>query len=176
MEKIVVPTNFNKTGKRVLSLPLEEGRVCAPAYQQYRKAYCAAQDKWKRKFDAAKQAYVESIAHWIALYIAGDSTPVAQKYKIAKFLAEQSLAERGPTNITGPNSSQRWSVQLGNILDLASVEEKTWKDYITATDKADAERDAALAKARSACDEMKRALAREISDHTHHQYHPEDEH
>jgi hypothetical protein len=176
MERIVIPTKFNKTGKRVLSLPLDERRVYAPAYQHYQKAHHEAQEEWKHKRDSAKQAYVESIAHWIASYIAGDSTPVEQKYNIAKFLAGQSLAERGPMNITGPNSLQRWSVQLGNVLELASVEEKTWKDYITATNKADAEKDAALAKARSACDEMKRALAREISDHTHHQYHPDDAH
>ena len=174
MEKIVVPTKFNKTGKRVLSLPLDEEKVCAPAYRIYREAYRKTQDEWKRKWDSAKQTYVESIAHWIASYIARDSTPATEKYKIAKFLAEQSLAERGPMNITGPNSSQRWSVQLGNILELASVEGKAWKAYIIASNKADAERDTVLARVKSACDEMKRALSREISDHTHRQYHPED--
>lgn len=175
MEKIIVPTKFNKTGKRVLTIPLDERQVCAPAYRIYREAYRKTQDEWKRKWDSAKQTYAESVAHCIASYIARDSTPVTEKYKTAKFLAEQSLAERGPMNITGPNSSQRWSVQLGNI-ELASVEEKAWKAYITTSNKADAERDTALAKAKSACDEMKRALSREISDHIHRQYHPEDTH
>jgi hypothetical protein len=176
MEKIVIPTNFNKTGKRVLSLPLDEKQVYKPAHQQYQKAHRAAQVDYKRKLDSAKQTYVENIAHWIASYIARDSTPATDKYKIARFLTEQSLAERGPMNITGPDSSQRWSVQLGNVLELSTVEEKTWKAYIKASKKADAERDAALAKARSACDEMKQALSREISGHTHRQYYPEDTH
>jgi len=175
MEKIVVPTKFNKTGKRVLTIPLDESKICAPAYQLYRKAYHSAKAEWKRKWDSAKQTYVESVAHWIASYIARDSTPVTEKYKIAKFLTEQNLAERGPMNITGPGSSQRWSIQL-SIPELSGVEEETWEVYVAASNKADAERDAAFAKAGSARDDMKRALWREISDHIHHQYQPEDTH
>lgn len=175
MEKIVVPTKFNKTGKRVLSFPLEEERICAPAYQQYRKAYRAAQDEWKRKWDSAEQTYVESVAHWIASYIARDSTSVAERYKITKLLAGLSLAQRGPVPIPGQADSERWSIQLG-IPKLSDVEEKAWEVYLAASSKADEERDAALAKAKSACDEMKRALSREISDHIHRQHHPEDTH
>lgn len=175
MEKIVVPTKFNKTGKRVLTIPLDESKICAPAYRIYREARRKARDEWKRKWDSTKQTYVESVAHWIASYIARDSTPVTEKYKIAKFLAEQNLAERGPMNITGPGSSQRWSIQLG-IPELSSVEEEAWEVYVAASNRADAERDSAFAKAESAHDDMKRALWREISDHIHHQYHPEDTH
>lgn len=171
MEKIVVPTKFNKTGKRVLSIPLDDRKVCAPAYRLYKKAYRAAQDEWVRKGDSAKRTYAESMAHWIASYVARDSTPVGEKYRIAKFLAEQSLAERGPMNITGPGSSQRWSIQLGNMSELASIEEEAWEAYVVICRKADAEREAAIAKAHTDCGDMKRALSREISDHIHHQYH-----
>jgi len=173
VERIIVPTRFNKTGKRVLTTPLDEKKIYAPAYRLYRKAYHTAQAEWKRKRDSAKQTYVESVAHWIASYIARDSTPATEKYKIAKFLAEQNLAGRGPMNITGPGNSQRWSIQL-DIPELSGVEEKAWEAYVAASKKVDAERDATVAKAGSDCDEMKRALWREISDHIHHQYHPED--
>lgn len=176
MEKIVVPTKFNKTGKRVLSLPLDEAKIRAPAYQQYRKAYRTAQDSWKRKRASAIRTYMEMMTHWIASYVSSDSTPIAQKYKIAKFLAEQSLVERGPMNITGPGSSHRWSVQLGDIPELSAVEEEAWEVYVAAANKADTEGEASLAKARTDCDDMKRALAKEISEHIHQQHHPEDAH
>ncbi len=166
MEKIIVPTKFNKTGKRILTIPLDKRQVCAPAYRLYRKAYHTAQTEWKRKWDSAKQTYVESVAYWIASYIARDSTPVAEKYKIAKFLAEQNLAKRGPMNITGLGSSQRWSIQLG-MPELSDVEEEAWEAYVTASNKADLERKGAIAKAQTDCDDMKRALSREISDHIH---------
>ena len=165
MEKIVVSTKFNKTGKRVLTIPLDDRKVCAPAYRLYKKAYPAAQDEWIRKCDSAEQTYVESMAHWIASYVARDSTPATEKYRIAKFLAKQSLVERGPMNLMGPGSAQRWSIQLGDMSELSDIEEKAWKAYITASNKADAERDAAIAKARTDCDNMKRELTREISDY-----------
>ncbi len=174
MDKIVVPTKFNKTGKRVLSTPLDEDKICAPAYQQYRKAYDRAQAEWKRNCDSGVWKYIESMAHWIASYVAKDSTPNTEKYRIAKFLAEQSLAERGPMNTTGPGSSQRWSVQLGDIPELSSIEEKAWEDYVAGTNKADTEREAALAKARTDCDKMKQALAKEVSEHIHQQHRRED--
>jgi len=176
MEKIVVPTKFNKTGKRVPTIPLDEGKICAPAHRLYRKAYHKARAEWKRKSDSAIQTYVRRMAHWIASHVARDSTPVTEKYKIAKFLAEQSLAERGPMNITGPGSSQRWSIQLGDMPELSAVEEEAWEAYITDCNKANAEREASLAKARTDCDDMKRALAKEISEHIHQEHQSEDTH
>jgi hypothetical protein len=176
MEKIVVPTKFNKTGKRVLSVPLDEDKIYAPAYQEYRKVYRAVQDDWKRKHNLEIDKYVEKIAHWIASYIAKDSTPDTEKYRIAKFLAEQGLAERAPMNITGPRSSKRWSVQLGDIPELSSLEEEAWEAYVAAANKADKEKEEALSKASIDCADMKRALAKEISEHIQRQHHPEDMH
>ena len=175
MEKIVVPTKFNKTGKRVLKTPLDEKQIHAPAFRLYKKAYRKAQDEWKRKWDSAQQTYVESMAHWIASYIARDSTSVAERYKVTKLLAELSLVQRGPVPIPGRVDSERWSIQLG-IPELSDVEREAWETYLAVSNKADAEKDAAFAKAKSTCDDMKRALQREISDHIHHQYHPEDTH
>lgn len=176
MKKIVVRTKFNKTGKRILTIPLDNRRVCAPAHHLYREARHAAEEEWRRKYDFVKRTYIESMAHRIASYVARDSTPIAEKYRTAKFLAEQSLAERGAMNVKGPGSSRRWSIQLGNVPELASIEEEAWEAHVVACRKADAERDAAIAKARTDCDDMKRALSREISDHIHRQYHQEDTH
>jgi len=176
MEKIVVPTKFYKTGKRVLTIPLDERQICAPAYRLYRKACHTAQTEWKRKCDSAIHIYVERMADWMASYITRDSTPATEKYRIAKLLAERSLAERGPMNITGPGSSERWSIQLGGIPGLANVEQEAWEAYLAASSKADEKREAAIAKARMDCDEMKQALSQEISDHIHRQYHQEDTH
>ena len=96
MEKIVVPTRFNKRGRRVLQTPLDEIKICAPAYQLYHKALFRAQGEWKYKCEIFIHQYVERMADWIASYVARDSTPATEKYRVAKFLAEQSLAERGP--------------------------------------------------------------------------------
>jgi len=38
MGKVVIRTKFNKTGKRVLKIPLDDRQICAPAHQRYREA------------------------------------------------------------------------------------------------------------------------------------------
>jgi len=164
MGKVVIRTKFNKTGKRVLKIPLEDRQICAPAYQQYREARHAADEQWRHKWDSAKRAYIETIAHWMASYVARESTSFTERYKITKFLAEQSLAERSPMNIEGPGSSQRWSIQLGGMSKLSSIEQKAWKAYVTVCRKADDERDNAITEACEASDEMARVLRREIHD------------
>ena len=163
MEKIVVPPRFNKTGRRVLQIPLDESKICAPAYQLYRKARFRAQEEWKLKCESLIRKYVERMADWIASYVARDSTPATEKYKVAKFLAEQSLTEREPMNTTGPGSSERWSIQLGDMEELSVAEEEAWEDYVAASNKAEMERDTAIAQATSDCDEVKRALRQEVS-------------
>lgn len=173
MEKIVVPTRFNKTGKRVLTIPLDERQVCAPAHRLCREACNKAKDEWIHKWNAAKQTYVESMAHWIASHVARDSTPVAERYKITKLLAELSLAQKGPVPIPGRVDSERWSIQLG-IPELSDVEQAAWETYLAASHKADVDRDAAFAEAEAARNTLERALRREISNHIHHQYDPED--
>ena len=165
MERIIVPTKFNKSGKRILTVPLDESKICAPAYQRYRKACHRAQTEWKGKRDFNIRMYIERIADWIASYISRDSTPVTEKYRIAKFLVEQGLAKRGPMNVSGPGTSLRWSVQLGDIPELASIEEETWEAYVAASGEVEVERDTALARARTDCDNMKQALRREVYDH-----------
>ena len=163
MEKIVVPTRFNKTGRRVLQIPLDESKICAPAYQLYREARLRAQEEWKLKRESLIRKYVERMADWVASYVARDSTPTTEKYRVAEFLAEQGLAKRGPMNTRGPGSSERWSIQLGDMKDLSVVEEEAWEDYVATSNKAEMERDTAIAQATSDCDEMKRALRQEVS-------------
>jgi hypothetical protein len=176
MDKIVVSTKFNKTGVRVLTPPLDERKVYEPARRLYRKAHHAAEAEWRRKWDSAIRAYVESMAHWVASYIARDSTPVPDKYRIAKFLAGKSLAAEGPMNINGPGSSRRWSNQLDGIAKLSGIEEEAWEAFREAVHRADAEKDVALEKARERNDDVRRALRREITQHVHQQFHPEDTH
>ena len=164
MGKIVVPTKFNKTGKtgkRVLTPPLDDEKVSAPAYHLFRKACRAAQSEWSRKRDRAKLTYVERLAHCISSYVAKDSTPATDKYMVTKFLAEQILT---PINVEGPGPSGRWSDQLGGIPELSNVEEETWEAYVETTRKAEVERETALSEARLECGDMKRALFREITD------------
>lgn len=76
-------------------------------------------------------------------------------------------------NIAGPGSENRWSIQIGDIPELSSFAE-AWGAYLEASNKADAERDEAIAKATTDCENMKRELACEILDNVHHQYHQED--
>ena len=169
MDKIIVPTKYNKTGKRILTPPLDDRKISAPAYKLYREAYRAAQAEYRRKLDLAKQNYVESMANWIASYVTGDSKPAAEKYRIVQFVVRQALEKQGPFNTEGLGSSRRWSVQIGDIPGLASIEEESWKTYMEECHKADEERDAAVAKAGMDCDEMKRVLSREVSEQVRRQ-------
>jgi len=175
MGKIVVPTKFNKTGKRVLTTPLQEKWVCAPANRQYRQAYHAIESEFKKKKDKPLYQYIETMSHFIASYIASSSASNEERYKITKFLAEGSLREIGPMAIGGRMNSQRWSQQLGNIPGLSQAEEESWQTYVEESNKLWKRREDALSKASDEHDAMKRALWREISDHIHHQYHPEDD-
>jgi hypothetical protein len=162
MDRIVVPTKFNSTGRRVFKVPVSDEKVCAPAYQIYRKACRAAEQECRTKKATVRNSYIESLAQWIAAYVAADTTPAEHKYRITKFLAKLSLHERGPMNVKGPGSSMRWSVQISGILGLAEVEEQHWETYVENSRNADAERDTALERAKLDCVKMKRGLRLEI--------------
>jgi hypothetical protein len=175
MGKIVIPTKFNKTGRRVLTTPLQEKQVCAPANQRYRQSYDAIEAEFIRNKDRPLQAYIEEMSHFIASYIASNSASNEDRYRITKFLAESSLRQTGPLAIVRRQDSERWSRQLGDIPGLSQVEEEAWQTYVDASNKLEKEREEALNRTGSERDAMKRALWREISDHIHHQCHPEDD-
>ena len=87
MDKIVIPTKFNKTGRRVLTTPLQEKSVCAPANLQYKQSYSAIEDEFRRKKDKPLQQYIEEMSHFVASYIASNSPSDEDRYRITKFLA-----------------------------------------------------------------------------------------
>jgi hypothetical protein len=175
MDKIVIPTKFNKTGKRVLTTPLKEELVCAPANRRYKQSYYAIEAEFRRNKDKPLQTYIEEMSHFIASYIASNSASDGDRYRITKFLAECNLKQTGPIAIVGRQDSERWSRQLGDVPGLSQVEEEAWHAYVDASNRLEKEREEALARARDERDAMKRALWREISDHIHQQCHPEDE-
>ena len=175
MGKIVIPTKFNKTGRRVLTTPLQEKWVCTPANRRYRQSYDAIEAEFRRNKDKPLQAYIEEMSHFVASYTASNSASDEDRYRTTKFLAECSLRLTGPMAIGGPSDSKRWSRQLGDILGLSQVEEKAWQTYVDASSRLEKEREEALDRARDECSTMKRALWREISDHIHRQCHPEDD-
>jgi len=175
MGKIVIPTKFNKTGRRVLTTPLQGIWVCAPANRRYRQSYCATEAEFKRNKDKPLRPYIEEMSHFVASYIASNSASDEDRYRVTKFLAECSLRQTGPMAIGGRSDSERWSRQLGDILGLSQVEEEAWQTYVDTSSKLRKEREEALDRASYARDTMKRALWREISDHIHHQCHPEDD-
>ena len=164
MDKIVVPTRFNKTGKRILKVPVTEKRICAPAYRIHNKACQAAERECRTERAAARDKYAESMAEWIASYVAQDSTPTEDKYRVVKFLAKQNLSKSGPMNITGPGSSARWSVQIDGIPGLSEVEKQAWETWVEKSRRAAADRDTALRKARGDCESMKRELWNEVTE------------
>ena len=160
MGKVIVATKFNKTGSRSLNTPLDGDKVEAPARRRYQEAHRAAQAAWKLKWDCARRRYIDRMAQWIASYVARDSTPAEEKYRIAKFLAERTLM---PVNPGSLGSSSRWSNQLGGIPELTAVEQEIWEAYVETFRKADAEKETDLHEASLECADMKRALWREIT-------------
>ena len=162
MGKLVVPTKFNKTGKRALTTPLQGKWVCAPAEQRYRKTLAAIEAKFKQKSDESRQRYIETMSHLIASYVSSSSTSSEEKYMITKFLAE------------GRGSWESLSNQLKGVSELSQAAEEAWRIYAEQGNKLWEERTEDIRIAMMDCRGMREALWREISDHIHHQYHPED--
>ena len=162
MEKWVIPTKFNKTGKRVLTIPLDYKVVYAPANRRYKQAYYAIEAEFKRNKDKPLKAYIEKMSHFLASYVASDSASKEDRYKITKFLAECRLRQ-----------SERWSQQLGDIPGLSEVDQEAWQAYVDADKKLWEEREDALYEARSKDNAMKKELRREIDEYIHHECHPE---
>jgi len=175
MDKIVVCTKFNKTGKRILTTPLQEKQVCAPANRRYRQSYYSIESEFKKKKDEPLYRYIEEMSHFIASYVASSSATHEQRYKITKFLAEGSLRETGPIAIGGRMDSARWSRQLIDILGLSQAEEKLWETYVKESNELWEWRKEALKKASNEHDAMKRALWREVSNQIHRKFHPQND-
>lgn len=162
MGKIRVPTKSNKTGWRVLKLPLDDKQVCAAANKRYRQSYKAIMGEFKRNMHKPWQAYVERMAEVLASYVGSKSASKEDRYRIVKFLAEGRLTE----------SADR--PQLGDIPDISQEEQEAWETYIEEYGKVDGKWKEDLERASYEHDVEKRALWREITDHIHYQYHPED--
>ena len=161
MRRAVVPTKFNKTGKRVLIAPLHDGKVSLPAYQRYRRAHELADDEWRRAQDSASRAYVETMADSIAEHVASDSAPAEERYRVVKSLATQLLRPINPAGRSGP---ERWSKQLG-IGTLVQTEDEAWETYVNVCHEANATRQTAHLDTSLECNDMKRALWLEITDY-----------
>jgi hypothetical protein len=160
--KIVIPTKWNKSGKRVLKTPLEGKWVCAPADKRYRESCRAIEAEFKRNMHKPWQAYVERMAEVLASYVGTKSASKEERYRIVKFLAEGRLTE----------SAGR--PQLGDIPEISQEEQEAWETYIDEYSKVYGKREEDLKRASYEHDVEKRALWREITDHIHYQYHPED--
>lgn len=163
IEKWVIPTKFNKTGKRVLTIPLDYDKVVyAPANRRYKQDYYAIEAEFKRNKDKPLKGYIEKMSDFLASYVASDSASKEDRYRITKFLAECRLKQ-----------SERWSEQLGNISGLSEVDQEAWQAYMEADKRLWEEREEALYEARSRRDAMKKELRREIAEAIHHECHPE---
>ena len=164
MEKSVITTKFNKTGKRVLKIPLDDKVVCAPANRIYRQGRRNIDGEFRRNVKKTEEAYIERMVDFVASYVAGDSASKEDRYKITKFLAEGRLIQ-----------FSRWSENLGYIPGIYEVEQEAWQTMLEADKKLDEERKDALYEARSKWYAMKKELWREIDEYIHHECHPEDE-
>lgn len=172
MGKIVVPTKFNKTGRRVLTTPLQEKWVVAPANRRYHQAGPTIKSELERKLDEAHRLYLETMLGLIPSYVASSSTNDEDKYMITRFLVQESLMGVQRMHVDVP---QRWSNQLGSITGLSQAVKEASRIYEETTGKAYKEHTEALERANEEYYAMIRALWREIFDHIHHQYHPEDD-
>lgn len=164
MEELRIPTKFNKTGIRVLKTPLEDKWVCAPANRKYRQACKTITDKFDRNEDKPLKEYIEKMSRIIACYVGSESASDEDRYRIIKFLAEGGL--------TGSKSADR--PEIGDIPGLSKMVQEAWQKYMEESSKLWKEREEALEEARYKHGVERRALWREITDHIHYQYHPED--
>jgi len=163
MGKIVVHTKFNRTGKRILTTPLREEYVCAPANRKYRQAYNRIEAEFKKKMHDPDNKYIETVSRFVAEYVASKSSSYDEILKIVKFLAACSIRAIGP-RIGSHMDSRIWLQRLGNIPGLSALEEKAWQTCRKEFNTLWVKRETALQKASYEHDEMKRQLWREISD------------
>jgi hypothetical protein len=172
MNKIVVPTKFNKSGKRVLKIPVDDKRIYAPAHREYTKKRKAIRSELLQNLDYVKKEYVKKISHCIASYLANDSVNSGDRYKVAKFIVEQCMIEKVNISIEteGIEREESLSSQLGKIPELARIEE----EYQAAESRVFGEEAAAIQDAGRELADKKRALQKELRDHIHRQFHPED--
>lgn len=150
MGKIVVPTKFNKVGKRVLTTPVEGKWVCAPADRRYRQSRRAIEAEFRSNIHKPWQAYIETMSRFLASYVGSNSASEEDRYRIIRFLAECKLTE----NADRP--------QLGDIPGLSQVEQEARKTYVNAFNKLLKKREEALKQASYEHDVEKRELWKEV--------------
>lgn len=163
MGEIVVPTKFNKKGKRVLKTPVEGKRVCEPADRRYRQSCKVIEAEFKRKMHEPWQGYIEKMSRFLASYVGSNSASEEDRYKIIKFLAECKLAENGGRP------------ELGDIPGLSKVEQEARKMYMKEFNKLLKIREDALKRASYVHDIEKRELWKEVEESLRNQSHTEDE-
>ena len=163
MGKIVVPTKFNKLGKRVLKTPVEGKWVCAPADRRYRQSCKVIEVEFRRNMHKPWQAYIEKMSQFLASYVGSNSASEEDRYRIIKFLAECKLTENGGRP------------QLGDIPGLSQVEQEARKNYVDAFNKLLKKREEALKRASYEHDVEKRELWKEVEEYLSNQSHPEDD-
>jgi len=162
LKKVVIKTKFNRSGKRVLTIPIDYPGILAPRYfGWYKKKREAIDQRYKQACDNAKQKYIESMANSIAKYVTGNSTTGSEEFKATRVLASRVISPQHPQADVYPGS---WAVQLG-ISSLTPDENKAWVDYIEETRKGHIEREISLREISSELSSMKSDLIREVTDH-----------
>jgi len=164
--KIIVHTKFNKTGKRILTTPLQEKYVCALANRKYHQACDKIEAEFKSKMHNPQHKYAKTIARFIARYISNNSSSVQETFTLVEYLAYGSMkGSSGRTDMT----------KLKNIPGLSEIEEESWKTCQKEFSTLWRRRESDLSKASNQHNEMKRQLWREITDEIHNEFHPENE-
>ncbi|MCH7606401.1 MAG: hypothetical protein IH962_04535 [Chloroflexi bacterium] len=150
MGTIIVKTKFNASGKRKLTKPITHEKVGAPAYHRYKQAYQAADEEWRRRLTSADQSFCAGLANLLTFYVTDPATPNPESKRIIGLLVEGMLN----SNANGSNS---WAVHLG--LPALSDQEGKWQAERKQAYEA---RESAIQSASEECDDMKRALWREV--------------
>ena len=168
MDRIRVRTKYNKTGWRVLTLPIDDEKLCVPANQVYRQRCNTIEAEFKKKKDKPLQEYVGKVSHFVASYLASNCASYEDRYRITRFLAECG-------GIGEHMDSECWWQQLGDMPGLSQVREEARQTYAEVSSRLWKEREDALREASHEHDVMKRALRKEYSNQIHRETHPEED-
>ena len=91
MGSIIVKTKFNDSGKRKLTTPLSDERVCRPANRRWKQARQAADEELNRRLPIMDQSFQTSLSDRLSRCVADSTTTIQEKSRIVKLLAEGML-------------------------------------------------------------------------------------
>jgi hypothetical protein len=152
--KIIVHTKSNKTGKRILTTPLQEKYVSAPANRKYYQACNKIEAEFKSKMCNPQHKYTKTLARFIASYIANKSSSVQETFALVEYFAYGSMnGSSGRIDIT----------RFENISGLSDIEEKAWRTCQKEFSILWRKRESDLEIASYEHDKMKRQLWREVA-------------